>query len=44
MLEFEEGQGAEPSGVGAADAKSSQDRVLEESVVVASSRRQLIVE
>jgi len=39
MLEIEERQDAEP-----AEAKTEQDRVLEESVVVASSRRQLIVE
>ncbi len=39
MLEIEEQQDAEP-----AEAKTEQDRVLEESVVVASSRRQLIVE
>jgi phosphopantothenoylcysteine decarboxylase/phosphopantothenate--cysteine ligase len=43
MLEIDESRDLEAGGA-AADEKQSQDRVLEESVVVASSRRQLIVE
>jgi len=39
MLEMDEGQDSAPD-----QAQARQDRVLEESVIAAASRRQLIVE